>query len=176
MRRLVTLCGLVYAAYVLEATAAVGAGEVLQPRWLCLAAAAATWTQPLASAVMWGGVCGLLGDALHPGRLGIGLMVTSAACWTLGWLKCSRRWSSSLAFLLATFVLVTVVVLGTEGWRMTGGTSVGDDWSRGVLRAAGIGALTVLWGAGLGGLCRFAKNLRAHFWPPLDWRRPDVLR
>lgn len=176
MRRFLTTCGLIYAAYVLEATAAVGAGEVLQPRWLLLAAAAATWTQPLAAAVLWGGACGLLADALTPGRLGIGLGTTSAACWMLGWLKGSRRWNSFLAFVLTTFVLVAAVVLGTEGGAGFGSSSGGVAGQRAVLHAAGTGALTALWGAGLGGLARLVRSLRNYFWPPLDWRRPEVLR
>jgi len=169
--RHVIFAALIYAAFVLEATGIGGDPRGVEPRWLWLAAASAVWLLPLPSAVLWSGLCGLLADALGTGPLGAGLAAGGALAWMLGSLKQARRWRTAIPFLLTTFALAAGGVAAMQGLSSLLTDAAAPDLQRLALLAGGQGAMTALWGAGLGAVYRISRAALRRLLPPLDWRR-----
>ncbi|MFV0443860.1 MAG: rod shape-determining protein MreD [Planctomycetaceae bacterium] len=162
---------LVYCAYVVEATGITADPRGVEPRWLLLAAALVMWTQRVAPAVLWGGLCGLLMDSVSGAPLGLGLAIVSLAVWCSSWLRRDRRWSSGMALLIATFALTALSVVVTAWLSLLLTESRTPDMRRLLLLAGGQGAMTALWGGGLWLVFRMLATSFRKIVPPLDWRQ-----
>lgn len=171
MIRQLALLLTVYVAFVLEASGVAAADSHVEPRWILLAAAWALWTQRLSLAVLWGGLCGLLGDVLSGGQLGVGVAVVATGVSAIGWLRRDRRWTSGMAFLFTTFLLTALcsAALTFLHQRLVGASPLAAD--RLALAAAGQGVLTAVWGGGLWCVDRFVSAAGRRLVPPLDWRQ-----
>ena len=171
MIRQLGLLLVVYAAFVLAASGVGSVPSHVEPRWLLLAAAWALWTQRLAHAVLWAGVCGLLIDVLTGGTMGVGVAVVSCGVSALGWLRRDRRWTSGLAFLLITFMLTAVATAGVTTLHNLLVGAAPLDARRTAIICGGQGALTALWGGGLWCLAWGVSHIGRSVAPPLEWRR-----
>lgn len=170
MMRLTSCAWLVYVAFVLETVGVEADPRGIEPRWLLLAAAHLVWTQRLAPAVLWGGVCGLLSDALASGPLGGDVAIVSATAWIVGWLRHDRRWTSGVACLVSTFLLTSACVLGHAALETLLAGSPWSGFKTAGLLAFGQGAMTALWGGGLWLTSRILTTIIHRIVPPLDWR------
>jgi cell shape-determining protein MreD len=171
MIRPITSLLIIYVAFVLEASAVAADPRGVEPRWLLVAAAYLVWTQRIAHAVLWGGLCGLLIDVLSGVQLGGGVAIVSPLAWGLSWLRRDRRWSSGVAFLLNTFILTALCVVAFTGLAsILSGTSL--PATRPLLfLAAGQGAMTALWGGSVWLVFRGLAGIARRILPPLDWRQ-----
>ena len=162
---------LVYISFVLEATGVAADSRGIEPQWLLLAAGYLAWMLPTSQAVLYGGVCGLLADALSPGPLGAGVAVFSLAVWCAGSIRHDRRRSSGVAFLLTTFTLAVVCVLGTTTLEALLNRSALVFSRTALLIVAGQGVMTALWSGGLWVAVRMVCRVFERVMPPLNWRK-----
>ena len=107
-------CGLavlIYMAAVLETSAQVTPAGRIAVCWLCLTALIAVWTMSPGEAAAWGGVIGLIGDALSAGPLGPQLLGLATLGFVLAALR--ERWEwRSLAALTLLAMLQSASLLG----------------------------------------------------------------
>jgi rod shape-determining protein MreD len=105
------LAALIYIAAVLETSAQVTPAGRITVCWLCLTAVVAIWTMSPGEAAAWGGLIGLVGDALSSGPLGPQLLGLATLGFAFATLR--KRWEwRSLAALTLIAMLQTASLLG----------------------------------------------------------------
>lgn len=105
------LAALIYAAAVLQTSAVLTPEQGISVCWLCLAALLCVWTMAAAEAAAWGGLIGLVGDAISGSPMGVQLVGMSTLCFLLALLR--AKWDCrSLAALTLIAIVQTAGLLG----------------------------------------------------------------
>ena len=107
----IALVALIYVAAVLETSAEATPTGRIAVCWLSLSALIAIWTMSPGEAAAWGGLIGLIGDALSSGPLGPQLLGLATLGFVLAALRERCAWRS-LAALTLLAMLQTASLLG----------------------------------------------------------------
>lgn len=153
------LCLSIYAAAVLDTSVSMIPGSV-SIHWLSLAAIAVVWTLAAGEAALWGGLIGLLADAVSGGRMGLEIVTCSTAIGLLALLR--ERWECRSLLSLALLAFATAMVLpgavllaGFAAWPV--------DLHVRVATAAGSAAATGLLAVLMAGCGRALRGASAAF-------------